>query len=191
MLFEEEESSASIASGGTTKTTTGQSTVRVGPEGSEKSWNCSRIGLAAAAVGPAAAGAGALLLKRNSEADEDDFELRLQTDENVRLIASDKVEGTTVVGANGEHLGTIKSFMVDKYTGRVAYAVLSFGCTFGIGSSLLPLPWPLLDYDVTKDGYVLNITKEQLSRAPKFEAAEAPNFDTDYRQRVLLFYRAG
>jgi hypothetical protein len=79
--------------------------------------------------------------------------------------------------------------MVDKYTGRVAYAVLSFGGTFGFGSSLFPLPWPLLDYDVEKDGYVLNITKEQLSNAPKFEAAEAPNFDTDYRQRVLLFYR--
>jgi hypothetical protein len=189
MLFEEEKNSASVASGGNAKSTTGQTKVKVGPEGSDTAWNWNRIGLAAAAVGAAAAGAGALLLKRNSQADGDDFELRLQTDENVRLIASNKVEGTAVVGADGKHLGTIKSFMVDKYTGRVAYAVLSFGGTFGVGSSLFPLPWPLLDYDVQKDGYVLNITREQLSNAPKFEAAEAPDFDTDYRQRVLLFYR--
>lgn len=189
MLFEEEKSSASVASGGNAEGTTGQTRVKVGPEGSEASWNWNRIGLAAAAVG-AAAGAGALLLKRNSQADGDDFELRLQTDENVRLIASNKVEGTAVVGTDGARLGTITSFMVDKYTGRVAYAVLSFGGTFGLGSSLFPLPWPLLDYDVGKDGYVLNITKEQLANAPKFEAAEAPDFDADYRQRVLLFYRA-
>ena len=187
-LFEEEKSSSPIAASGEAKATTRKSADRVGPEGAEKSWNWNRIGIVAAAVG-AAAGAGALLLKGNSEAEGDDFELRLQTDESVRLIASDKVEGTAVVGANGEHLGKIKSFMVDKYTGRVAYAVLAFGGTLGLGSSLFPLPWPLLDYEVEKDGYVLNITKEQLSKAPKFEAAAAPEFDADYRQRVLLFYR--
>lgn len=189
-LFEEEKSSAPVAANGNAKGYTRQSTDSDDADGAKKSWNWNKIGLAAAAVS-AAAGAGAVLLKRRSASEKDDFELRLQTDENVRLIASDKVEGTAVVGVDGARLGTIKNFMVDKYSGRVAYAVLSFGGTFGLGSSLFPLPWPLLDYDVEKDGYVLNITTEQLAEAPKFEAAEVPEFDTDYRERVLLFYRAG
>jgi hypothetical protein len=150
-------------------------------------WNWNKIGLGAAAVG--AVGAAALLARGKTQED-DDFELRLETDENVRLISSTKVEGTTVVGVNGERLGTIESFMVDKYTGRVAYAVMAFGGTMGLGTSLFPLPWPLLEYDVDKDGYSLNVTKEQLASAPKFEPKAEPEFDAAYRKRVLLFYRA-
>ena len=154
-------------------------------------WNWNKIGLGAAALGAVGtAAAGALLLNRKGSTEEDDFELRLQTDEDVRLISSTKVEGTPVVSSNGERLGSIQSFMVDKYTGRVAYAVMAFGGTMGFGASLFPLPWPMLDYDVSKDGYVLDITKERLATAPKFEAAAEPEFDRSYRERVLLFYRS-
>ena len=161
--------------------------IEFGPE--RKLWNWNRIGMAAIGVAAAGAAAGAAFLKRRGE-NEDDFELRLETDENVRLISSKKVEGTPVVGRNGETLGHIQSFMVDKYTGRVAYAVMSFGGTMGIGSSLFPLPWPLLEYDVEKDGYALDLTKEQMANAPKFEASNEPEFDAEYRRRILVFYRA-
>jgi len=163
--------------------------VKVGPE--KKLWNWNRIGIGAAAVGVAAAGAaaGAALLKRRNEG-EDDFQLRLETDENVRLIASTKVEGTPVVGRDGETLGHIQSFLVDKYTGRVAYAVMKFGGTMGFGASFFPLPWPMLEYDVEKDGYALELTKEQLANAPRFEANDEPEFDPEYRRRIILFYRA-
>lgn len=142
------------------------------------------IGLGAAAV---AAVAGAALLAR-SNARRDDFEFRLQTDENVRLISSSKVEGTPVVGRDGERLGTIESFMVDKYTGRVAYAVMSFGGTLGFGESLFPLPWSYLAYNDAKGGYVLGVTKEQLANAPRFKPSEAPEFDTGYRRDLARFY---
>jgi hypothetical protein len=155
-------------------------------------WNWNKVGIgAAAAVGVAAAAAGAakLMKSRSSGRDHDDFELRLETDENLRLISSKKVEGTPVVGRNGETLGTIQSFMVDKYTGRVAYAIMAFGGTAGFGASLFPLPWPLLEYDVEKDGYALDITKEQMSSAPRFEANNEPEFSPEYRRELLVFYR--
>jgi hypothetical protein len=79
--------------------------------------------------------------------------------------------------------------MVDKYTGRVAYAIMSFGGTMGVGASLFPLPWPLLDYDVEKDGYGLEITKEQMADAPRFEANNEPEFSPEYRRSLLTFYR--
>lgn len=154
-------------------------------------WNWNKIGIgAAAAVGVAAAAAGAAkLIQQRRSTDEDDFQLRLETDENVRLISSGKVEGTPVVGTNGETLGHIDSVMIDKYTGRVAYAVMKFGGVMGVGSSLFPLPWPILEYDVEKDGYALDITKEQLADAPRFESNNTPEFNPEYRRTLIAFYR--
>ena len=42
------------------------------------------------------------------------------------LIASDRVEGTPVRRSSGEKIGTIERLMIDKISGNVAYAVLSF-----------------------------------------------------------------
>jgi hypothetical protein len=164
-------------------------------------WNWNKIGIGAAAVGVAAA-AGAAMLKARSGSEGgsetgsasssqsgDDFQGRLETDENLRLISSKKVEGTPVVDKNGANIGHIQSFMVDKYTGRVAYAVMSFGGTMGLGASLFPLPWPLLDYDVENDGYGLDITKDQMKDAPRFEANNEPEFSPEYRRTLISFYR--
>jgi hypothetical protein len=71
----------------------------------------------------------------------------VEKDETSRLIASSKVEGTEVYSRNGEHLGEVYNFMVDKFTGQVAYAVMSFGGFLGIGERYHPLPWKALDYD--------------------------------------------
>ena len=77
-------------------------------------------------------------------------------DETDRLIASNKVEGTAVYDRQGERLGTVSSFMVNKYTGQVAYAVMSFGGFLGMGRSCHPLPWKALSYDTGKGGYVVD-----------------------------------
>ena len=74
------------------------------------------------------------------------------TDETDRLIASDKVEGTAVYNRQGERLGTVYNLMIDKYTGQVAYAVMSFGGFLGIGESYHPLPWRVLTYDTRQGG---------------------------------------
>ena len=60
------------------------------------------------------------------------------------LIASDRVEGTAVRRSNGDKIGHIERLMIDKVTGNVAYAILSFGGFLGMGTSLLPLPWARL-----------------------------------------------
>ncbi|HEY0446319.1 MAG TPA: PRC-barrel domain-containing protein [Allosphingosinicella sp.] len=158
------------------------------------SWNRVGIGVAGAAVAAGAAFAANRYFssgRRRTGRAEDDFELRLETDENLRLIASSKVEGTPVVGRNGESLGRIENFMVDKYTGRVAYAVMSFGGALGFGRSLFPLPWPLLEYDEQQDGYALDISKEELANAPRFQPENHPEFTPEYRRQILVFYTPG
>jgi hypothetical protein len=66
---------------------------------------------------------------------------------------------------------------------------MSFGGTFGFGASLFPLPWPLLDYDEEKGGYMLDLTKEDLAEAPRFDPADQPDFTPEYRRQLILFYR--
>jgi PRC-barrel domain len=43
------------------------------------------------------------------------------------LIESDRVEGTTVYDPQGNDIGSIKRLMIEKMSGHVAYAVMSFG----------------------------------------------------------------
>jgi hypothetical protein len=50
------------------------------------------------------------------------------------LIESDRVEGTTVYDPRGNDIGNIKRLMIDKISGRVAYAVMTFGGFLGIGA---------------------------------------------------------
>jgi len=105
-------------------------------------------------------------------------------DETPRLIASNRVEGTAVYDAAGEHLGTVHNFMVDKVTGQVAYAVLSFGGFLGLGESYHPLPWRSLRYSVELGGYVVDIDRDTLERAPTHGAGEDPFADPAYGGRV-------
>ncbi len=113
------------------------------------------------------------------------------TDETDRLIASNKVEGTAVYNRQGERLGTVHNFMVDKYTGQVAYAVMSFGGFLGLGESYHPLPWRVLTYDTNMGGYVVDLDKSKLEGAPSYTAANEPNWsDRDYGRRVHDYYGA-
>jgi hypothetical protein len=86
------------------------------------------------------------------------------------LIGSDRVEGTAVRSSDGSRLGTIERVMIDKLSGTVAYAVLSFGGFLGMGQRHLPIPWARLKYDRTLGGYQLDLTDEELARAPTFAA---------------------
>ena len=111
------------------------------------------------------------------------------TDETSRLIASDKVEGTAVYNRKGERLGDVHNLMIDKYSGQVAYAVMSFGGFLGIGESYHPLPWKVLDYDTTKGGYVVDLDKEKLSGAPSFSRDQTPDWgNREWDARVHDYY---
>ena len=85
-------------------------------------------------------------------------------EETDRLIASDKVEGTAVYNRQSERLGTVHNFMVDKSTGQVAYAVMSFGGFLGMGESYHPLPWRVLKYDTRQGGFVIDLDRSRLRR---------------------------
>jgi sporulation protein YlmC with PRC-barrel domain len=109
----------------------------------------------------------------------------LAADETDELISSEKVEGTAVYDRKGDKIGTVHHLMINKFTGQVAYAVISFGGFLGIGSEYRPLPWRLLDYNEATGGYVVDLDREQLENAPHFEENREPNWsDPAYTARI-------
>jgi hypothetical protein len=72
-----------------------------------------------------------------------------------------------VYDARGKRNGKVERLMIDKLTGRIAYAILSFGDFLGIGEDHYPIPWSMLTYNEKPDGFKLDITEEQLKNAPK------------------------
>ena len=107
------------------------------------------------------------------------------------LIASDKVEGTAVYGADGQEIGTIERVMIEKTSGRVSYAVLGFGGFLGIGNDHYPLPWNSLKYDTGIGGYRTGITVDQLNRAPKYTSESSWYWAEPGRTKSVDDYYAG
>lgn len=112
----------------------------------------------------------------------------IETDETATLIASNKVEGTAVFNRQRERLGSVYNFMVDKKSGKVEYAVLSFGGFLGVGADYYPLPWDLLAYDTTQGGYVVDLDRTLLDNAPRYARDEEPRYDQAYGERVFGHY---
>jgi PRC-barrel domain protein len=114
--------------------------------------------------------------------------LDTSTRETYSLIGSDKVEGTPVYRSNGDKVGKIERVMIDKISGKVGYAVMSFGGFMGIGEDYYPLPWQLLTYNPRLEGYELNVSDEQLKGAPKYTAHETWDW-TNRGQSIDDYYK--
>jgi hypothetical protein len=110
----------------------------------------------------------------------------LETRETHSLIGSDEVEGTAVYRSNGDKVGNIARVMIGKQSGKVGYAIMSFGGFMGIGEDYYPLPWSLLTYNPRLEGYEINISEEQLRGAPKYGTRET--WDWTNRSRAVDEY---
>ena len=109
-------------------------------------------------------------------------------DHRHQLISSRRVEGTAVYNRSDERLGAIHSVMIDKKSGKVAYAVLSFGGIFGLGEHVHPVPWEVLSYDVDLDAYVIDLSREELENAPTLRLDQADRPQAQDYEDVYGYY---
>jgi sporulation protein YlmC with PRC-barrel domain len=114
----------------------------------------------------------------------------VMTRETGSLIGSDKVEGTAVYGADQNKIGSVQRVMIDKMSGKVAYAVISFGGFLGMGEDYYPVPWNTLKYDTNLGGYVTGITEASLKGAPKYSRNSDWDWSRENDQRVYQHYNA-
>lgn len=105
------------------------------------------------------------------------------------LISGLSVSGTDVYNRQAEKLGTIRDVMIDKASGKIAYAIMSFGGFLGIGDRYYPLPWAALHYDTTIGAYVVDLDPAVLEGAPAYGDEETIAWDdADWRRRINDHY---
>jgi len=99
----------------------------------------------------------------------------LRTGPGPALMGADTLVGNDVYNEQGEDLGDVKEIMLDMSTGRVSYAVLSFGGILGMGEKLFAVPWDALTLDTVNKRFTLNVKKDRLENAPGFDKGSWPN----------------
>jgi hypothetical protein len=105
------------------------------------------------------------------------------------LMGADTLMGNDVYNKDGEDLGDIKEFMIDMASGKVAYAVLSFGGILGMGDKLFAVPWAALALDTAEKRFTLNVQKDVLKDAPGFDKDHWPSMsDKTWASGVHKFY---
>jgi sporulation protein YlmC with PRC-barrel domain len=105
------------------------------------------------------------------------------------LMGADTLIGSDVYNTAGESLGSIKEFMIEMSSGRIGYAVLSFGGFLGVGDRLFAVPWAALRLDTVNKRFTLNASKEQLKKAPGFDKDHWPSMaDQSWATDVYAFY---
>lgn len=111
--------------------------------------------------------------------------------ETSKLITASRIKDTAVFNSFGDKIGTVADMSIDRTTGQVTYALMSFGGFLGIGEKFHPLPWDVLKYNTEREGYVIPLTKEELQDAPSYTSEELAAYggeDVDYRDSVRRYY---
>ena len=109
-----------------------------------------------------------------------------------REIPWNLIRGNTFIGANvenpqGQNLGEIKDIVIDRASGRMAYAVVSFGGFLGMGEKLFAVPWGAFSQPkADKETFVLDVDKERLKNAPGFDTHNWPQMAS--REWVTSLY---
>jgi sporulation protein YlmC with PRC-barrel domain len=125
--------------------------------------------------------------------DRDKFGIYRDRDANEgpgpRLMGADTLLGEDVYNRQDEDLGDIKEIMLDMQSGRVAYAVLSFGGILGMGNKLFAVPWQALQLDTVNKRFILDISKERLENAPGFDKDNWPDMaGSEFSNQIHTFY---
>ncbi len=117
-----------------------------------------------------------------------------QTDPNNkyrRVLAAGTLAGDKVRNAAGEDLGKVDEIMIDITSGKIAYAVLSFGGILRMGNKLFAVPWDALRVDEDEKCFILDVDKNTLENAPGFDKDNWPDMtDTTWGSEVFRYYGA-
>jgi len=119
---------------------------------------------------------------------EEEYMAKATAHPDHKLISSEDVQGTVVYSSGDEAIGEIDHLLIEKISGRVAYAVMSFGGFLGLAHSHYPIPWSALNYDSSRGGYRSGITEAQLRDAPEF--SDDSWTDRDWEMKTHKHYGA-
>jgi sporulation protein YlmC with PRC-barrel domain len=106
-----------------------------------------------------------------------------------RVLSCSSVTGNRVRNTAGDDLGKVEEIMLDINSGRIAYAVLSFGGFMGMGNKLFAIPWNAFTLDRGEHEFILNVDKQVLESAPGFDKDNWPNMaDPQWGSQIYSYY---
>jgi sporulation protein YlmC with PRC-barrel domain len=106
-----------------------------------------------------------------------------------RVLAASTLAGDSVRNSAGDDLGKVDEIMIDIPSGKVAYAVLSFGGVLRMGNKLFAVPWSALRVDEDEKCFILDVDKRTLESAPGFDKDNWPDMaDTTWGADVYRHY---
>lgn len=103
-------------------------------------------------------------------------------------VKASNIIGTPIANPKGESLGDIKEVVIDPNSGRIAYAVVSFGGFLSMGEKLFAIPFSAFEYNLSKNQYILDVSKERLEKAPGFDADHWPSMEDEQWNRDVYDY---
>ncbi|WP_310492623.1 PRC-barrel domain-containing protein [Dechloromonas sp.] len=105
------------------------------------------------------------------------------------VLSASSLSSDDVYNPKGEKLGSIKDLMLDIQSGKVCYAVLSFGGFLSLGEKLFAVPWSALTVDTENKRLVMDTDEERLKNAPGFDTDNWPNMaDATWEKTVHGYY---
>lgn len=108
---------------------------------------------------------------------------------HTRAIRASRVTGTHVYNDQGSSIGTVEDIILDKTSSKIMFAVVGFGGFLGMGEKYHAVPWPLLNYDKERGGYVVPMTKAILQSAPAYEIDDLTKHDGEIRDKSYAYYK--
>ena len=107
----------------------------------------------------------------------------------IHTLSATSLIDTNVVNKQGEDIGELEELMIDLNSGRVSYAVLSFGGFMGMGDKLFAIPWQAFTVDTDEEQLILNVEKETLKNSEGFDKNNWPDFSNpDWHRRTYAYY---
>ena len=103
------------------------------------------------------------------------------------LLSGNGLSGCRVENSAGEPLGRVEDLIIDEESGRIAYALISFGGFLGMGEKLFVFPWAALHHNRPEKKVIVDVDKEALKNAPGFERDSWPDLvvrTKGHRRRV-------
>ena len=109
--------------------------------------------------------------------------------QTMNLIKASNLKDTKVKNKANEDLGKIDDFVMHLDSGKIAYAVLSFGGVLGIGNKLFAVPWNVLSMKMDSREFILDVPKERLKNAPGFDKDNWPDMaNPEWGENIHKFY---
>ncbi len=97
--------------------------------------------------------------------------------------------GINVYGADGKRVASIADIVGD-IKGQVVYVVLSVGGILGIGDKLIPLPWELLSPGGRPNTLKVNVSVDDLKKAPNFDSNNWPDLNqSEWKTKTQKYYQ--